>query len=59
MRALREALPALPLETARALADELAGPGLTGTLVEMEHLAGHLRDRSVTVAVEPLGAHRE
>ncbi|OEJ97723.1 hypothetical protein J116_000215 [Streptomyces thermolilacinus SPC6] len=56
MRALREAFPALPPETARALADELAGPGLTGTLVEMEHLAGRLRARSVTVVVEPLGA---
>ncbi|MGW5638383.1 hypothetical protein [Streptomyces sp. NPDC003832] len=52
VRALRHARE-LPLAEARAQAAELAGTGLTGTLVEMEILAVHLRGRGVTVTVDP------
>ncbi|WP_078964570.1 hypothetical protein, partial [Streptomyces sp. H036] len=51
LRALRNARE-LALGAARAQAAELAETGLTGTLVEMEILATHLRRRAITVVVE-------
>lgn len=51
MRALREVRGA-SLGEARAQAADLAGNGLTGTLVEMEVLALHLRRRAVEVRVD-------
>ncbi|MFF2522018.1 hypothetical protein [Streptomyces liangshanensis] len=43
----------LSLGEARALSAELRTTGLTGTLVEMEHLATTLRARDVSVTVTP------
>ncbi|MBP2348514.1 MULTISPECIES: hypothetical protein [Streptomyces] len=51
LQALRNARE-LALGEARAQAAELAETGLTGTLVEMEILATHLRRRAITVVVE-------
>ncbi|MDX2561214.1 hypothetical protein PV371_16320 [Streptomyces sp. TX20-6-3] len=52
LQALRSARE-LSLGEARAQATELAETGLTGTLVEMEILAVHLRRRAIAVSVEP------
>ncbi|WP_242427234.1 MULTISPECIES: hypothetical protein [unclassified Streptomyces] len=43
----------LSLGEARAQATELAAAGLLGTLVEMEALALHLRERCIAAIVEP------
>ncbi|MEU3778671.1 hypothetical protein AB0F11_36810 [Streptomyces sp. NPDC032472] len=43
----------LTLAQARTLAEELRTTGLVGTLVEMELMAGRLRQRSVSAVVEP------
>ncbi|MFJ9813155.1 hypothetical protein ACIRTB_33555 [Streptomyces sp. NPDC101158] len=51
LQALRSAQE-LTLVEAKAQAAELGTTGLTGTLVEMEILATHLRRRAVTVTVE-------
>ncbi|MFJ9591487.1 hypothetical protein ACIRS3_01900 [Streptomyces virginiae] len=51
LQALRDARE-LALGQARAQAAELAETGLTGTLVEMEILATHLRRRAIAVIVE-------
>lgn len=52
LRALREVRD-LTLAQTRALAEELRTTGLVGTLVEMELMAGRLRQRSVSAVVEP------
>ncbi|MEU6707775.1 hypothetical protein [Streptomyces wuyuanensis] len=54
MAALREAAD-LTLPEARARAAALADGELTGTLVEMEFLALHLRRRAIAATVEPAG----
>ncbi len=51
LRVLREGLR-LPLGQARAMAAELTGTGLVGTLVEMEFIAGGLRRRSIAATIE-------
>ncbi|MFJ9576184.1 hypothetical protein ACIRQF_07310 [Streptomyces sp. NPDC101191] len=51
LQALRTAQE-LTLVEAKAQAAELGTTGLTGTLVEMEILATHLRRRAITVTVE-------
>ncbi|MFJ9430052.1 hypothetical protein ACIRQY_10320 [Streptomyces sp. NPDC101490] len=51
LQALRDAHE-LSLGEARARATELAETGLIGTLVEMEVLAVHLRNRAIAVSVE-------
>ncbi|KOV54571.1 hypothetical protein, partial [Streptomyces sp. H036] len=51
LQALRNARE-LTLGEARTQAAELAETGLTGTLVEMEILATHLRRRAITVIIE-------
>ncbi|MFF2573542.1 hypothetical protein [Streptomyces sp. NPDC058084] len=51
LQALRSAQE-LTLVEAKAQAAELGTTGLTGTLVEMEILATHLRRRAITVTVE-------
>ncbi|MFB7513024.1 hypothetical protein [Streptomyces sp. NPDC056144] len=53
LQALRRARD-MPLAEARTLATRLTETGLVGTLVEMEILAVHLRQRAVAVSVEPV-----
>ncbi|MDI2129129.1 hypothetical protein [Yinghuangia seranimata] len=50
LRALRQAYSRTLTET-RALADALAGTGMTGTLVEMERTAAFLRHGGVAVTL--------
>lgn len=52
LRALRE-MRHLSLGEARLTAAELSGAGMVGTSVEMAHLAGGLRNRSIATTLVP------